>query len=198
MILLTFLQFQSTAILQSSLRILEESTNYTYNCIAVSSEDNRSVLSGKPGQGGAALFWEKCLNDLVKPLEKSPLLASVYICPLQAIVSRNLLNTWALCDSLSIEGFVIIMGDLKGDLGNSLGDKSCYAPNDCGLRLLDFANYLNLCPINLLSICSGPLKTFVSQCGKFKLTIDYILLPNCLHDSIVSCKTVADLLHWQQ
>ena len=84
---------------------------------------------------------------------------------------------------------MIIMGDLNGDLGNSLGDKGCYAPNDRGLRLLDFANYLNLCPINLLSICSGPLETFVSHCGRFKSTIDYILLPNCLHDSIVSCKT---------
>ena len=31
--------------------------------------------------------------------------------------------------------------------------------------------------------------TFVSHCGQFKSTINYILLPNCLHDSIVSCKT---------
>ena len=80
------------------------------------------------------------------------------------------------------------MGDLNGDLRNSLGDKGCYAPNDRGLRLLDFANYFNLCPINLLSICSRPLETFVSRCGWFKSTIDYILLPNCLHHSIVSCK----------
>ena len=84
---------------------------------------------------------------------------------------------------------MIIMGDLNGDLGNFLGDKGCYAPNDRGFRLLDFANYFNLCPINLLSICSWPLETFVSHCGRFKSTIDYILLPNCLHDSIVSCKT---------
>ena len=96
---------------------------------------------------------------------------------------------WALYDSLSTEGFVIMMGGLNGDLGNSLGDKGCYAPNDRGLRLLDFANYFNLCPINLLSICSGPLETFVSHCGRFKSTIDYISLPNCPHDSIVSCKT---------
>ena len=96
---------------------------------------------------------------------------------------------WALYDSLFTEGFVIIIGDLNGDLGNSLGYKGCYAPNDRGLRLLDFAKYFNLCPINLLSICSGPLETFVSHCGLFKSTIDYILLPNCLHHSIVSCKT---------
>ena len=46
-----------------------------------------------------------------------------------------------------------------------------------------------MCPINLLTICSGPLETSASHCGQFKSTIDYILLPNCLHDSIVSCKT---------
>ena len=40
-----------------------------------------------------------------------------------------------------------------------------------------------------MSICSRPLETFVSHCWRFKSTIDYILLPNYLHDSIVSCKT---------
>ena len=38
---------------------------------------------------------------------------------------------------------MIIMGNFNGDLGNSLGDKGCYAPNDRGLKLLDFANYFN-------------------------------------------------------
>ena len=32
------------------------------------------------------------------------------------------------------------------------------------------------------------LETFVSHCGRFKSTIDYIFLPNCLFDSIVSSK----------
>ena len=81
------------------------------------------------------------------------------------------------------------MGDLNGDLGNSLHDKGCYAPNDRCLKLADFGNYFNLCPINLLNICSEPLKTFVSHCGRFKLTIDYIFVSDCLHGSIVSCKT---------
>ena len=45
-----------------------------------------------------------------------------------------------------------------------------------------------------LSICSGPLETFVSHCGRFKSTIDYILLPDCLHDSIVPCKTFEETI----
>ena len=80
-------------------------------------------------------------------------------------------------------------GELNGDPGNSLGDKGCYAPNDRGLRLLDFANYFVSHKLNLLLVCSRPLETFVSHCGRFKSKIDYILLSNCLHDSIVSCKT---------
>ena len=95
---------------------------------------------------------------------------------------------WALYDSLSKTGFVIVMGDFNGNLGNSLGERGHYAPNDRGVKLLDFANYFNLCPTNLLSTRRGPLETFVSHCGRFKSTIDYIFLPNCLFDSIVSSK----------
>ena len=31
---------------------------------------------------------------------------------------------WALYDSLSVKGYVIVMGDCKGDLGNSLGERN--------------------------------------------------------------------------
>ena len=85
--------------------------------------------------------------------EKSPLfILSVYMPALSHCIEKlneYLDYLWAPYDSLSTEGFVIIMGDLNGDLGNSLGDKDCYAPHDRGLRLLVFANYFNLCPINL-------------------------------------------------
>ena len=43
------------------LEILEASTNYTYNCIVVSSEDNPSIFSGKPAHGGVALFGKHAL-----------------------------------------------------------------------------------------------------------------------------------------
>ena len=79
--------------------------------------------------------------------------------------------------SASGQVHVIVMGDFYGNLGNSLGDRGHYAPNDRGVKLLDFANYFNLCPTNLLSTCRGPLETFVSHCGLFKSTIDYIFLP---------------------
>ena len=51
---------------------------------------------------------------------------------------------WALYDSLSSNGNVILMGDFNGDLGNSLGNKSRREPNQCGLKLLDLANYFNV------------------------------------------------------
>ena len=70
-----------------------------------------------------------------------------------------------------------------------LGDRGLDEPNNRGLKLIDFANYFNLC---LLQICRGPLEAFVSHCRRFKSTIDYILLPNFLFvDSIVSCKAFA-------
>ena len=54
------------------------------------------------------------------------------------------------------------MGGFNGDLGNSLGDKDKRELNQLGLKLLDFANYFSLCPVNLRRMCSGPLKTFNS------------------------------------
>ena len=115
-------------LLAEQLEILEASTNYTYNCIAVSSEDNPSILSGKPTLGGVA--WKTFFNDLVKPLEnidsdrivgirydfneKSPLfiLSAYMLASSHCIEEFNeyLDYLWVLYDSLSTEGFVIING----------------------------------------------------------------------------------------
>ena len=81
----------------------------------------------------------------------------------------------------------LILGGFNGDLGNSLG----YKGKRC-LKLLDFANYFSLCPVNLMRMCSGPLNTFNSYCERFHSTIDYIFLPNCLLSSIKLVKTFDD------
>ena len=91
--------------------------------------------------------------------------------------------------SRSTKGLVIILGDLNGDLGNSLGDRGRYDPNEHGLKLAEFANYFNLCPVNLLNTCCGPLETYISHCERNIFTLDYILLPNCLSNNVVSCRT---------
>ena len=86
------------------------------------------------------------------------------------------------------------MGGFNGDLGNSLGDKGKHEPNLRCLKLLDFANYFSLCPVNLIRMCSGPLNTFNSYCGRFHSTIDYIFLPNYLLSSIKLVKTFDDYI----
>ena len=58
-----------------------------------------------------------------------------------------------------------------------------------GKLLTDFANFFNVCPVNLMSSCSGPLETYISPCGRFRSTIDYILLPNYLRNKIIMSKT---------
>ena len=87
---------------------------------------------------------------------------------------------------------VLIMGDFNGDLGNSLGDKCKRRPNLRGLKLLDFASYFNLCPVNLMKMFPGPLETFSSNCDRFRSSLNYIFLPNCLLSSIKSAKTFDD------
>ena len=84
---------------------------------------------------------------------------------------------------------MLVLGDFNGDLGDSLGDKGKYPPNQRGSKLLDFANYFNLCSANLLSNCDEPLETYISDCGRHKSTLDYIFVPNCLLGNMISCKT---------
>ena len=51
---------------------------------------------------------------------------------------------WALYNSLSARGHVLILSDLNGDLGNSVGDKGNYESNQCGLKLLDLVDCFKL------------------------------------------------------
>ena len=81
------------------------------------------------------------------------------------------------------------MGDFNGDLGNSQGNKGRREPNQRGLKLLDLANYFNMCPVNLMNMCAWPLETFNSFCGRYHITLDYIFVPNCLLSTITSAKT---------
>ena len=166
--------------------ILDSATNYTFKCTAVSAFDNPAILSGKPAHGGVALFWKNSINDFVTPLEEidsdrivgircefgnnDPLfILGVYL-PSSShqmdVFNECLDYLWALYDSLSAKGLVIIMGDLNGDLGNSLGGRGKYEANDRGLKILDFINFFNLCPVNLLPTSCGPLGTFVAHSGR--------------------------------
>ena len=88
-----------------------------------------------------------------------------------------------------LTGFVILLGDFNGDLGNSLRDKGKKESNDRGLLLLDFAKFFNICPVNHLKHWKGPLESFNSHCERYHSTLDYIFLPNCLLNNIDSPET---------
>ena len=70
-----------------------------------------------------------------------------------------------------------------------LGVRGKKEPDVRGKLLIDFANFFNVCPVNLLSSCSGPLETYIFHCRRFRSTIDYILLPNYLRNKIIMSKT---------
>ena len=77
-------------------------------------------------------------------------------------------------NTLSTDGYVIVLGDFNGDIGNSLGEKAKKEPNQRGLKLTEFANFFNLSPVNLLKSCTGPVETYYSHCGRYRSTLDYI------------------------
>ena len=157
--------------------MLESSTNYVYKSIAVSADDNPHILSGNIAHGGVALLWKRTIDDFVTPLENIEsdrivgILCDFDNCDPLFILSAYLPSSnrtidefkecldflWALYDSLSDK----TCGDFNGDLGDSLGDKGKYPPNQRGSKPLDFANYFNFCPANFLSNCDGPLETYL-------------------------------------
>ena len=92
-------------------------------------------------------------------------------------------------DTLSTDGYVIVLGDFNGDIGNPLGEKVKKEPNQRGLKLTEFANFFNPCPVNLLKSCIGPMETYYSHCGRYRSTLDYIFLPSYLLDNILMVKT---------
>ena len=97
---------------------------------------------------------------------------------------------WALYESLSVQGYTILMGDFNCDLGNSMGDRAPYEPNQRGLKLSEFANYFNLLSSKSFKTMLWTVYTYHSCCGRYRSTIGYIFLPNCLFKSIVSVKTL--------
>ena len=163
------------------LDLLKQCTDYRYNCTAVCSDDNPPILSGKRGRhGGVAIFWDLSYNDYVEPFSgidcdciigikcNFPNLLSFFVLAVYLPSSNHhdedfseyLDLLWSLYDSLSTEGLVVVMGDLNANMGNAIGDKSAHKPSYHGEKLLEFAHYFNLSPVNLFQNCTGPLDTF--------------------------------------
>ena len=119
----------------------------------------------KPAHGGVALFWKNFINDFVTPLEEidsdrivgircefgnnDPLFILGVHLPSSShqmdVVNECLDYLWALYDSLSAKGLVIIIG-LNGDLGNSLGGHGKYEAKIAVQKILDFINFFQLVP----------------------------------------------------
>ena len=142
------------------------------------------ILSGKAAHGGVALLWKVAIDDDISPPDniKSDRIVGIQ-CEFPGHILTFMLGVylpsashnleeygeyfdylWALYDSLSSNGKVILMDDFNGDLGNSLGNEGRCEPNQRGLKLLNLAHYFNMCPVNLMNMCTGPLETFNSFC----------------------------------
>ena len=81
------------------------------------------------------------------------------------------------------------LGDFNTDLGNSAGSKGLREPNSRGKKLSKFVDHFNLTVVNLLGNSSGPLETYISPCGRFRSTTDYIIIPNCVINSVLYSRT---------
>ena len=82
-----------------------------------------------------------------------------------------------------------VLGDFNADLGNSAGSKGLREPNSRGKKLSKFVDHFNLTAVNLLGNSLGPLETYISHCGRFRSTIVYIIIPNCVINSVLYSRT---------
>ena len=117
---------------EEQLGILKTATDGTYNYHAVSASDNPHIINGEKAYGGVALLWKYSINDLVTPIKSIQFDGIVGIkCEFSGCRSLFILGVyefqerldllWALHESLSADGFVIVLGEVNGDFGNCLG-----------------------------------------------------------------------------
>ena len=85
------------------------------------------------------------------------------------------------------KGPFIIAGDYNAHLGKLVGARGYGHADKRGEKLLEFQNYFNLVVLNLLSLISGPLYTFMSEHEKLKSAIDFIIVPSTFLSSVHSC-----------
>ena len=131
------------SLFEEQLDMFDRYIDLSYKWTAVSSKDNPPILSDKPAHGGVALFWKISIDDFVTPLDNidsdrivgircdfpdsDPLfILSVYLPASNHPIDEFnacLDYLWALYESLDSKGFVVVMGDCNGDLGNALGDR---------------------------------------------------------------------------
>ena len=116
--------------------MLESSTNYFYKSIAVSAYDNPHILSRNIAHGGVVLLGKRTIDNFVTPLENikyrivgirrdfdncDPLfILSVYLPSSNSTIDKlkdYLDFLWALCDSSSDKGHVLVLDDLMETWG---------------------------------------------------------------------------------
>ena len=182
-----------------------------FNVIARASKHSDSSEYGyKRGQGGVALLWRKSLGGV------TPMTALTHdrYCGIrfQTETGRilNILSVYLpapgstddyneVIDSLSesIENMeagslTLVCGDFNGDLGHLGGPRSTRKPTNYGRKAFKFLEEFSLCPVNLCDIATGPLNTFKGGVGSS--TIDYIAIPSCLIQDVISCKVLEDAI----
>ena len=184
-------------------------TNGSVEIHGVSAHDNPPILSGQIAHGGVALVWRNRLNDYIKPvkgidhdgivviqcnfsLDYTLFIIAVYLPSTNHSIdefNESIDFLWAIYDSLSEKGYVYVLGDFNADLGNSAGSKGLREPNSRGKKLSKFVDHFNLTAVNLMGNSLGPLETYISHCGRFRSTIDYIIIPNCVINSVLYPRT---------
>ena len=178
-----------------------------YKSKVVCSEDNPNFIAGRRGHGGVAIFWKQTLDDFVSPLDivsdlivgfqiNAPNQDPLFILSVYFPSSNHQFTEfcecldllWSLCDIYVNKGPFVLMGDFNAHLGNMGGSRGFGNIDNRGEKLIEFLDYFNLLVLNLSETACGPLHTFMSDDGRHKSVIDFIIVLATFISKIVSCK----------
>ena len=125
------------SLFQEQLDLIKAATGNPFNCHAASAFDSPAVVSGELAHGGVTLLWKYAINDFITPLETINsdrivgikcdfpnysllFIVGVYLPSMNDKIedfNECFDHLWALCDTLSAHGYVIVLRTLMGILG---------------------------------------------------------------------------------
>ena len=182
-----------------------------FNVLArASKHSDGSEYGYKRGQGGVAILWRKTLGG-VSPMTTMThdrfcgirfqneygrvlnILAIYLPAPGSVDNFNEVMDALSeTIESMETGSLTLVCGDYNGDLGHYGGPKSTRKPTTLGKKVFKFLEDFSLFASNMSSSTKGPLNTFRGGAGSS--TIDYIAVPTCLRDDIISSEVLEDAI----
>ncbi|CAH1795212.1 unnamed protein product, partial [Owenia fusiformis] len=192
-----------------------DSVHSDFRCYSTSSKNLNDFNCGKIwGNGGVAIFWRDSLSNYVIPVkdmstdrivclkvsivQTAPIyIFSVYLpqqnCEID-MYDDVLFSLEHFVQKASMDGSVIILGDVNSNLGTLTGCRGHGNPSSNGIKLYDFMQRNLLTAIDMTDLACGLRHTFeMTRNNALHVSyIDHVILSYTLRECVLSCTVLED------